>query len=386
MLGAACGGDDSDEGAADTAAASDEPIVVGAVIGKTGFLKPYDGPALQAFKLRVDELNAEGGVNGRKVEFIEADTKSDQAIGASLAKGLISRGAEVMVVTCDFDWGSAAALAAQDEGLVSISLCAGSPKFGVEGIGDKAYTPSSTASVEGAVQATFAIEEGWTKGFLLADPVNAFNQDAAAAIEGTYPKIGGDLVGKAEFQQEDTNIASQITQIKSSGAQVVFLVSHPPGGSVALRQLRAGGVDVPIIGLNSFSGRLWADAVPNANDIYATVSASVWGDDPEPKVNEVVERLTELTGSPPDTGLNINGYAAGEVFVEGLKRAEGNTDGEVLRDALNTLKDFDTVIGPVTYTPELHIQLDAPLRVIKFTNGKGAYYKTVSPKIKPSLP
>ena len=93
------------------ASADDDTVVVGAVIALSGFVAPYDDPHKGAI-LAIEDINAKGGVLGKQIEFVAADTKSDPAQGANAAIEVLEQGAELVLVTCDFDFGSPAAITA----------------------------------------------------------------------------------------------------------------------------------------------------------------------------------------------------------------------------------------------------------------------------------
>ena len=86
-----------------------------------------------AARIRIEEINAAGGLLGRQIKWIEADTKSDQQQSASAGLQLIDEGADMLVVSCDYDFGAPAALAAESEGINSFFLCAEDVKAGIQG-------------------------------------------------------------------------------------------------------------------------------------------------------------------------------------------------------------------------------------------------------------
>ena len=70
----------------------------------------------KAMEVAIDEINAKGGLLGKQIKIIYADTKSDIAYGATAAQDVIDKGAQMVVVTCDYDYGSAAASVADCKG------------------------------------------------------------------------------------------------------------------------------------------------------------------------------------------------------------------------------------------------------------------------------
>ncbi|MES1193059.1 MAG: ABC transporter substrate-binding protein, partial [Solirubrobacterales bacterium] len=101
---AACGGGASNDAAGDSAGGSDDsgkPIVVGLAIAESGPIAPYDIEAGQAVQLAAEQINADGGIKGRKLKLIKRDTASDKAQAANVATELIGEGAVAIVASCD---------------------------------------------------------------------------------------------------------------------------------------------------------------------------------------------------------------------------------------------------------------------------------------------
>ena len=96
---------------AEAARAEDKPIVIGFATATTGWIAPYDN-GVKAAEMAIEEINAKGGLLGRKLVSVYSDTKSDRAQGAKAGLDVIQKGADLVVVTCDYDMGAPAGLAA----------------------------------------------------------------------------------------------------------------------------------------------------------------------------------------------------------------------------------------------------------------------------------
>ena len=127
-----------------------DPIIIGAAIALSGIAAPFDGDPSRAAEIAVSEINAAGGVLGRPLKIIYADTKSDFAHGAVAGEEVLDKGADVVIVTGDFDFGGGAARAANARKVIAISPFAADPKFGVRGIGPYAFTFSTASITSGA--------------------------------------------------------------------------------------------------------------------------------------------------------------------------------------------------------------------------------------------
>src|SRR6478735_6216593 len=145
--------------AAFPALADDDKIVVGFATAESGFMQAYDKPAQDAAMIRIDEINKAGGLLGKQIEIVAADTKTDRAEGAKAGLEVIDKGADLVVVSCDYDFGAPAALAAEAAGKVSFFLCAESIKAGIQGVGPHSFSASVLAAVQGATMAQWAYEK-----------------------------------------------------------------------------------------------------------------------------------------------------------------------------------------------------------------------------------
>jgi branched-chain amino acid transport system substrate-binding protein len=384
---ASCGGSSGD-GSSDEGSSGDggstEPIIIGAPMGFTSFMVTWDGPVYAAAELGVEDANKAGGVLGRKLELVKADTKSDAALGPQAASQVLDEGAESVIVSTDYDGGSPAALVAQSQNVISASGAV-SPKFGVEGVGSMAFSFSDSSTTEAAVGAQFCWGKGWKTAYLLTDVTVAAERDYSQYFAESFEKLGGTIVGEDSFKNDDQSIAAQITHLKSLDPQpqCMVLASYAPGGPAALRQIRAAGIDIPVIGADDWDGVFWLYAVPDVKDVYGCVPVSQFGDDPNPDVNAFFKRLSASLGKDfVDSTLAIGGYCWIQVYAEAVKRA-GSSDPVKVTEELNKMKDFETLSGPYTYTPEVHILYGRPMTVIGFWDGTGHFVERVTPTYVP---
>ena len=375
-------------GACASETADDEgPIIIGMAIGLTDFMAAYDLPALNGAQIAVDEINEAGGVMGRSLEIVTADTKSDIDQGTVAGQEVIDQGAHVMIVSPDYNMGGGAARAAQDAGMVVFSSSAGSPLFGIEGIGPLAFTMGIAATTDGAVAAEWAFEErGYQTAYLLLDDIADYNKDYCRAFETRWVEQGGTIAGQDQFNNNDVSIASQVTRINalSEPPDIIALCSFPPGGAVATKQLRDGGVDAPIVSNNGFDGDFWyKDSMPDLAAFYYTSPVSFWGDDPSAEVGEFLRKYLERHGQPQAVSA-IGAYAAVYALAEAIEEA-GTTDGEAVAGILEQF-DRRSVGGlNVTFSSDLHIDKDRELRIMELDAGAHRIVSIRSAKGQPPL-
>ncbi|TIM48547.1 MAG: ABC transporter substrate-binding protein, partial [Mesorhizobium sp.] len=306
------------------ALADDETIVIGFATAESGFMEAYDKPAQEAALIRIDEINAAGGLLGK---VVKADTKSDRAEGAKAGLSVLDQDADLVVVSCDYDFGSPAALAAEDAGNISFFLCAESVKAGIQGVGPHSFSASVLAAVQGATMAEWAFKEKGAKDFYrLLDTWTAYNKGICDGFDWMMPKLeaqGAKLVGEDTFKNEDASIAAQITRIKSLPKEpdAIMLCTMMPGAVSAIKQLRAAGINSMILNGSGVDGSYWLSAVSDLTNFYVPVQGSIYGDDPNPAVLKFNASYKEKTGADPSSQYVFPGYVMVDVWAKAVERA-----------------------------------------------------------------
>lgn len=357
---------------AGSVAAQDKPVF-GLVMSFSGWFQPIDADTIAGAKLAVEEINAAGGVLGQPIEIVEFDNKSEPPLGADGAVEVIGKGAKAILFPSDFDFGAPGAYVAQQSNVVAFSG-ASDPKFGVQGVGPLAYSTSNASQAQGALLAEWAFKDkGWKTAYVLLDNTIAYTKSLCASMGTRWKEVAGDaaLLGEDTFLNGDASIAAQITRITSLPEQpdVIFFCSYAPGGPSAIRQMRAAGIDGAILTGESLDGDYWIGTVPDLSNFYVVNYGSKYGDDPDPAVNEFFKRFEAKYGKKGDVSYGLRGYSAVQAWANAANKA-GSLDGDKVAAVLDTFAKEPLVIGPTTYTPELHIQTTRPMTIVGVENGK----------------
>ncbi|WP_257168136.1 ABC transporter substrate-binding protein [Bradyrhizobium sp. SRS-191] len=350
-----------------------DDIVVGFATAASGFMQAYDKPAQDAAMIRIDEINKAGGLLGKKIKVVTADTKTDQAEGAKAGLAVLDQGADLVVVSCDYDFGAPAALQAQAAGKVSFFLCAESVKAGIQGVGPYSFSASVLAAVQGASMSEWAYNKKGARTFYrLLDSWTVYNKGICDGFDWQLPNLKeAKLVGSDTFKNDDASIASQITRIKSLPKEpdAIMLCTMMPGAVSAVKQIRAAGIKSMILNGSSMDGSYWLNAIPDLSNFYVPVQGSIYGDDPNPKVNEFNKKYKEATGADPSSQYVYPGYVMIDVWAKAVERAK-TTDAEKVVAELEKMNSEPTLFGPRTFTKELHHQNQGRYLIIGTDNGK----------------
>ncbi len=261
-----------------TAFASAKDITIGMAVAFSGWMEAYDGEAAKMAQLWIEQKNAHGGLLGEQIKVVTGDTKTDRVEGAKVGQALIGQGANLLLVSADYDYGAPAALQAQKAGVISTFLGASDPKAGIIGVGPLSFTANNAAQLEGAVMGQWGYDKkGFRKGYMLIDETIEYNKSICAGYDWAFPKKGGTVVGQDTFKGIDPTISSQITRlsdaIRTSKVDNIMLCSTNPGAASAVRQLRAAGITLPIMSGTAMDGTYWLNSTPGLKDFYLPVQA-----------------------------------------------------------------------------------------------------------------
>ena len=191
---------------------------------------PLDTPGINGAKVAVKYLNDEkGGILGRPVKFVNLDGKSDPATVGNSALEVLDQGAEFIIAPCDFDFGGPASTAAQNAGVVGMSLCASDPLYSSWSLGDKQFTLSMWNTTMSATAAEFAYNEmGWKTAYVVTDQIIAYTRSLSEYFLVHFDAIGGKILLEDTYTNGDNDFSAQLARLKALDEEpdVIFISSN----------------------------------------------------------------------------------------------------------------------------------------------------------------
>jgi branched-chain amino acid transport system substrate-binding protein len=256
--------------------------------------------------------------------------------------------------------------------------------LGVQGIGPEAFSMRLAAATVMTSLAEWGYQvKKWRTAYVLVDDAILYEKQQGKAFQARWQELGGKILGYDHFQNSDPSIATQIARIKAlpQKPDVLVVSSLPPGGVSALRQIRAAGLDEPIIGGVGFDGLYWEQGVPGLSNFYGAAYADESGHDPNPKVNALRKRLIKKFGvkGTESGSFWLAGYSTIEAFKYAAEKAK-SISGPKLKAALDHFRNVPLLIGPTTFTPSVHIALQRPTRLTQIQNGKLSFLRLWKPQ------
>jgi branched-chain amino acid transport system substrate-binding protein len=401
LVAAACGGDDDEAAPAgqtpageEEGAPSGEPILIGISAARTGILAPYDLQSAQLFQMRIEEINAEGGVLGRPIEVEWIDTKSDQPLAATNAAELIGREAVAIIATCDFDYAFPAIQAAGSQEVPGIALCASSPKVATPDIvGPYGGSMGLGSDAEGVAMAEWLRENRpeVQRAYIFKDTSLEYSKATADYFKARWLELGGEVCGEDSFVGgPQLDLSSQITRLRGrvGGCDVIYDGSWQPFGSQLIRAIRAAGIDTFIATNASVNGTPVTEVAGRVSDFIALGFACLPTYCEGTQTEEVVtisENFEAKYGSPLGNHYALPGYRLADVLVQAIETA-GSTEGPAVAEALfNSGAEFDYFGNTMTFTENCHRPQPAAYSVEEFQNGVAKQIDTVAVESIPDI-
>jgi branched-chain amino acid transport system substrate-binding protein len=362
------------------------PIIIGWAFDGTGSMAPFDGPALAAAKLRVSQLNAKGGINGRKLEIRTCDTQSnDLATAKACALRLLGQKANVLFTTCDIDKAAPVVRTAIDRGVLAIAPCIGTDQMGPKRFGPKgrlAFSFGNVAQDEGSAMAQYAWSKGWRTAALATDTVIVYFRNVVQAFEVRFKQLGGKILAKETYQSGGgTNVQNAVSRLNDVKAGVYVTSTAGAFGALStfVSGLRSLGNNTPILNSWAGDGNYWLPTNPKVTNYWFVTFASCFGDDPNPAINALAKAVKAGTGG------FITGPSAIDGLATAIKRAHGSTKGAALSKAMEHFKNVPTISGNISFSAKLHTVFGRRYRVIRIQDNVPKVVGTVVAKVVPKI-
>jgi branched-chain amino acid transport system substrate-binding protein len=355
-----------------------EPIRIGSVLSTTGPAAWLGDPEDKTLRMYVEEINAKGGVLGRKLELFIYDDASDAAKANSFGKRLIQQD-KVDVILGAATTGTTMAVLPQAEAAKVPMLAFGAANVIVEPIRSYVFKiPHSDTLAAQAVLGDMK-KRGVTKVALISD-TGGFGKSGRVETGKVAKELGLTLVVDETFGERDTDMTPLLTRVKQSDAQAVFMFGTGQAPAIIARNYRQLAMTLPLYTTHSQASyefiRIAGDA---AHGIRLPTPALLLADslpanDPQKKVT--VEYKNAFESKYKIDVSTFGGYAYdGLMIVLDAVQRSGSTEKEKLRQAIEQTKGFVGVSGIFNLSPTDHNGLDASaFRMVEIQNAKFATY------------
>ena len=340
---AGCGG--NSEGGADS-----EVIKIGGIGPLSGPNSTYGISVKEGADLLAEEINAAGGINGKKVEFIFEDDQSDNTVAASAFNKLVDKDG-VCAILGGVTSGTTLAIApnSTNKKIPMITPTGTEPTITNVG-GDFMFRGCFVDSFQGEILAKYTKENlGKTTAAVLYNSSSDYSKGIANAYKETLEKNGGQVVEFLSYgSDKETDFKAQLTKIKSANPDVIILPDYYNVVGLIAKQARDMGITSQFLGGDGWESeeltKIGGTAVDGA--IYIN---HYYAEDTDENVKNFVDSYTKKYNKTPDCFAALS-YDTAKILVKAIEKAN-STDGTAIRDALAGMEN-NSVTGNIKFNEE----------------------------------
>ncbi|MBW3592067.1 MAG: ABC transporter substrate-binding protein [Actinobacteria bacterium] len=374
------GGDGGGGGGAETGAGGESggTITLGYVGDFSDIYSFYDIPIREGAEFAIDEINGDGGVLGKQLELVAIDGKNDQEQSIRAAEELISdRGVAYLIGTTSDPFIAIGTLACQ-EGIPVSTGDSTAPTL-VQDIGECAYQIVMSDNVQGGVAGEWAAKQGYETAFLLGSSEIPYTDNLPGYFAEAFENAGGEVLGREEFRIDAGDYSPQVTKIANMNPKpdVIFTPMFIPDTPVFMRQLRAAGVDIPVI---STDGNHDPSLLKAGNAVEGMVFTTHALPEAGGELGEFFDRFEQETGKPPASVVTAVGYDEIQ-FLKAALESAGSADPEPLKEALASTS-IEGVSGSIEMNADTR-RAEKPVTLVEVKDGEFALVDQFFPEFVP---
>lgn len=342
-LAAGCGGG---EKKADT-------IKVGANLEMTGGSASYGISSKNAIELAFKEINEKGGINGKQLELVVADNKSEAAEATNAMQKLVSQDNVVAVIGPNLSSSVIAASAINNSAKVlDIAPMATNPYVTVDQASGKTkdfnYRTCFIDPFQGTVMAKFATAElGVGDAAILIDNSSDYAKGLAQFFKENFVKEGGAVTAEESYLQKDSDFKATLTKIKATNPDFLYVPGYYQEVGLIVKQARELGMNMPIAGGDGWDSAKMPE-IAGAAALNNTYFSSLYSPEDSSDINKnFVAAYEKAYGQKPDVFAALS-YDSALLVAEAIKNA-GSTEPAKISEAMAKINGFSGVSGSVTF-------------------------------------
>ncbi len=356
-----------------------DTIKIGANYELSGAVAQYGQMTMEGIQLAIDEINEAGGINGKQVELVSIDNKSDNNEAKTVATRLATQENVLAILGPATSGAVKATTSVSEQYGVPVVTCSGTADdvTVVDGVVNQyIFRTCFNDSFQGNVMATYVYRDlGLKNTIILSDNSNDYSMGLASTFKSVYETAGGTIVEEENFTAGDKDFSAILTKIKDKEFDAIYLPAYYEEAGLIIKQARAMGIDVPIFGADGYDDSKLNEIAgdDNLNNVFFTGHYS--SQDTTPIVVDFVEMYEEKTGEVPNA-FNALGYDLAKCVLNACASAEKLTPEDVTT-AIAATTDFEGVTGTFSLD-ENHNPVKSAV-IIELVDGVQTFKARVNP-------
>ena len=325
-----------------------DTIVVGQYADQSGANAPT-GAARYGLDAYLQSVNAKGGIDGKKLRLVSYDDGYKPSQTVALVKKLVSEDNAFVVTGVGTPTSNAAASVLEDLGVPLVAMSTGSPIF-YDPLRPHVFPAWPLYTTDGKTMATFVKNRfrGKKAGVIYQD--DGFGKPILAAVQAT---LGADVPSSA-YTPGQLDFSDALLKFKNAGVDVIILATIAPPAAQILNALPK---------LDYYPARVLTSSACGYTSIFTTIPTIEGSycaaflptpDASNPRWKPLAAAMAKYESGKPAEIYSAWGWLAGEVIVEGLRRIRGPITRDAYVKALESIRNFTTIGGPLSYSHEHH--------------------------------
>lgn len=352
-----------------------ESIVIGGIFPLTGDVSVYGLETRRGIDLAIEEINAAGGIDGKKLVLEARDDGGISEKTVSAFKRLTARG-KVGIIIGSLTSACTAAISPLAQAQQVLLLAPAATEESITAAGDYVFRACFIDSFQGTAGGYFAARDlGAKRAAVLYNRGSEYSMDLLETFTASFLAEEGVLAASESYAPGDTNFASQLEKIKAASPDVIYLPEYYNTAALIIRQIRAMGITVPLVGADGWDGLTAAAGDEILNGFYSSHYAS---DSRDLIVTNFVNAFRVKYGSLPSSFAAL-GYDSLYIIRDAIARA-GSDESAAVRDSLAGTGGV-YVTGPISFDERRNPVKSAVF--MEFVNFSGSlipvYKATVNP-------
>ncbi len=366
-------------GFAPASVAKAEVIKVGAILAVTGGASFLGGPEARTLEMMVEEINANGGINGNKIDLIIKDSGANPEKAISFAKQLIEEDKVFAIIGPSTSGETMKIKNIAEEAQMILLSCAAAEVI-VNPVAKYVFkTPQKDSDAVKKIYGTMK-DMGISKIAVLTGNTG-FGNAGKGQLEAIAPEFGIEILASEVYDKKETDLSAVVAKLMANkDIQAVVNWSIVPAQGILAKNMRQAGWEVPLFQSHGFGNIKYVEAGGAASEgiIFPAGRLLVAEDLPDtnPQKALLIKYKNDYESKFTDQVSTFGGHAydALTILVRGIKKA--GVDKEKVRDAIENLQGVAGTAGIFNFSPEDHNGLDInSFEMLTVKDGKFAIYQ-----------
>lgn len=343
-----------------------DTILIGGIGPLTGPVSTYGVTSMNAAKMAIAEINAQGGILGKQVKFLLEDDKGDNTEALNAYNKLVDQGVVAILGTITSGPSAAIAPATKEDNMpmvtptgTQLNITQGNPNY---------FRVCFTDPFQGEILAQYVKEEGYQTVAVLRNNSQEYSDGVASAFVSKAKELGLDIVAEESYSEGDADYRVQLSNLKQINPDVLLIPDYYETNALILNQAHEVGLESKIIGGDGWDGILTQINTGEEDLVEDVVFSNHYSlDDPDENIQKFISNYREEYNGDP-SAFSALSYDGVYLLKQAIEEA-ASTDRQAIIDALKA-SDFSGITGNLTFDDN-----NNPIKVVSMIQVKDGAYK-----------